>query len=78
MSVPEEGFEDLSTIGMLRHLTDRADRYVDQSPAQVLFIYTHLNLILMSSLADLSELSRDDLFNAQNLIDLYELQRRGQ
>lgn len=72
MSTPEEGFEQLSTVGMVRYLRRNLDHFDDGSPAQVLYLYMHLNLILMSALEDLSALTSDQLFNAQNLIDLYQ------
>lgn len=69
MSV-DRGFEDLTTVGMVRHVAVNAAKFDNGSPAQVLYIFSHLNTITMSSLDDLMELSANDLMNARNLIDL--------
>jgi hypothetical protein len=69
VSVDKE-FEELSTVDMVRHVALNAQKFEEGSPAQVLYIFSHLNTITMSSLDDLMELSANDLMNARNLIDL--------
>ena len=69
MSTLPEGFAHLSTPDQIRELRTRLNEHDDGSPVQVMLIFTYMQTILDHALADLMNLSTEELFGAGQLLD---------